>query len=249
MNPEPIAEFIDGAVLGDGEQAVLAITTWSGPGRRPAGRAGGTACSRSRPARGVDVPRFMKSLAAGAGPSARDAESPGHPRSVAKHTVMDLDPGRTRPGRWSRWPSRPPAVQRGDLPGLHQGLPVLPGGHDDEAGPGTIITTIGSMVDAGLGRERLQRGRPAVAVEALDERPSTRLASTWPTGTKGTKTGPSCLSTLVDASDVLLLMSCRGTGACSGADVGAGGRSTWNPKVINKMGDEGYLIKDGQPRA
>ncbi|HEX9035322.1 MAG TPA: B12-binding domain-containing radical SAM protein, partial [Streptosporangiaceae bacterium] len=41
FNPEPIAEFIDGAVLGDGEQAVLTITElirgWKGAGR-PGGR-------------------------------------------------------------------------------------------------------------------------------------------------------------------------------------------------------------------
>src|SRR3954451_5883238 len=43
FNPEPIAEFIDAAVLGDGEQAVLRITDivrdWKAEGR-PAGRAG-----------------------------------------------------------------------------------------------------------------------------------------------------------------------------------------------------------------
>ena len=43
FNPEPIAEFIDGAVLGDGEQAVLAITAlirdWKAAGR-PGGRDG-----------------------------------------------------------------------------------------------------------------------------------------------------------------------------------------------------------------
>src|SRR5258708_27817399 len=37
FNPEPIAEFLDGAVLGDGEQAVLAITElirdWKQAGR------------------------------------------------------------------------------------------------------------------------------------------------------------------------------------------------------------------------
>src|SRR5215469_4959857 len=43
FNPEPIAEFLDGAVLGDGEQAVLAITDlirdWKRDGR-PGGRDG-----------------------------------------------------------------------------------------------------------------------------------------------------------------------------------------------------------------
>src|SRR5215472_14351637 len=43
FNPEPIADFLDGAVLGDGEQAVLAISElvrgWKRAGR-PAGRNG-----------------------------------------------------------------------------------------------------------------------------------------------------------------------------------------------------------------
>src|SRR5499425_474320 len=59
FNPEPIAEFIDGAVLGDGEQAVLTITDlireWKRAGR-PGGRDGllrGLATEG-----GVYVPRF-----------------------------------------------------------------------------------------------------------------------------------------------------------------------------------------------
>src|SRR5262249_57147794 len=43
FNPEPIADFLDGAVLGDGEQAVLVITElvrdWK-RARRPRGRGG-----------------------------------------------------------------------------------------------------------------------------------------------------------------------------------------------------------------
>src|SRR4028119_1511847 len=43
FNPEPIAEFIDAAVLGDGEQAVLSVTSivrqWKADGR-PGGRRG-----------------------------------------------------------------------------------------------------------------------------------------------------------------------------------------------------------------
>src|SRR5580658_8621887 len=59
FNPEPIAEFIDGAVLGDGEQAVLTITAqirdWKAAGR-PGGRDG--LLLRLATAGGVYVPRF-----------------------------------------------------------------------------------------------------------------------------------------------------------------------------------------------
>src|SRR5580658_8262370 len=59
FNPEPVAEFLDGAVLGDGEQAVLAITglirAWKAAGR-PGGRDG--LLLRLAAAGGVYIPRF-----------------------------------------------------------------------------------------------------------------------------------------------------------------------------------------------
>src|ERR1700734_3569165 len=59
FNPEPIADFIDGAVLGDGEQAVLVITelikTWKADGR-PGGRA--EVLLRLAATGGNYVPRF-----------------------------------------------------------------------------------------------------------------------------------------------------------------------------------------------
>src|ERR1700747_1630161 len=59
FNPEPIAEFLDGAVLGDGEQAVLTITglvrEWKAAGR-PGGRDG--LLLRLAADGGVYVPRF-----------------------------------------------------------------------------------------------------------------------------------------------------------------------------------------------
>ncbi len=59
FNPEPVAEFIDGAVLGDGEQAVLTITDlirdWKRAGR-PGGRDG--LLLRLAAQGGVYVPRF-----------------------------------------------------------------------------------------------------------------------------------------------------------------------------------------------
>src|SRR5215469_10400008 len=59
FNPEPIADFIDGAVLGDGEVAVLGITEeirdWKNCGR-PGGRDG--LLLRLAISRGLYVPRF-----------------------------------------------------------------------------------------------------------------------------------------------------------------------------------------------
>src|SRR6266851_8666786 len=59
FNPEPVAEFLDGAVLGDGEQAVLTISDlvaeWKAAGR-PGGRDG--LLLRLATDGGVYVPRF-----------------------------------------------------------------------------------------------------------------------------------------------------------------------------------------------
>src|SRR4051812_13845834 len=59
FNPEPIADFVDAAVLGDGEQAVLEITdvvaAWKAQGR-PGGRV--ELLARLARVEGVYVPRF-----------------------------------------------------------------------------------------------------------------------------------------------------------------------------------------------
>jgi radical SAM superfamily enzyme YgiQ (UPF0313 family) len=93
FNPEPIAEFVDGAVLGDGEQAVLAITElireWKQEGR-PGGRDG--LLLRLAAGAGVYVPRFYDVDYLPDGRIRRVAPNrPGVPHTVAKHTVMDLD--------------------------------------------------------------------------------------------------------------------------------------------------------------
>ena len=93
FNPEPIADFIDGAVLGDGEQAVLAITglvrEWKAAGR-PGGRDGLLLALATRG--GVYVPRFYDVSYRADGTIGRVAPNrPGVPWAVAKHTVSDLD--------------------------------------------------------------------------------------------------------------------------------------------------------------
>ena len=91
FNPEPIADFIDGAVLGDGEEAVLAISA---------------ALQRSKD-EGADREQTLRRLAATAGvyvPAFYDVSygpdgpitgvrpnRPGVPFRVQKFTLMDLD--------------------------------------------------------------------------------------------------------------------------------------------------------------
>src|SRR6266568_3809639 len=93
FNPEPVADFLDAVVLGDGEQAVLAITglirDWKRAGR-PGGRDG--LLLRLSSEGGLYVPRFYDVDYLPDGGIGRVAPNrPGVPHAVAKHTVMDLD--------------------------------------------------------------------------------------------------------------------------------------------------------------
>ena len=93
FNPEPIADFVDAAVLGDGEQIVGTITDvvrdWKAAGC-PGGRDG--LLTRLARTGGVYVPRFydVSYLADGRIAAVRP-NRPGIPERVSKHTVMDLD--------------------------------------------------------------------------------------------------------------------------------------------------------------
>ncbi|HEY9474139.1 MAG TPA: hypothetical protein VIS06_09850, partial [Mycobacteriales bacterium] len=93
FNPEPIAEFIDAAVLGDGEQAVLEITDtlrqWKAEGR-PGGRE--ELLARLARGGGVYVPRFYDVDYLPDGRIRRVVPNrPDVPFRVQKRTVSDLD--------------------------------------------------------------------------------------------------------------------------------------------------------------
>ena len=107
FNPEPIAEFLDGAVLGDGEQAVLAITEairdWKQAGQ-PGGRDG--LLLRLASGAGVYVPRFYDVDYLPDGRIRRVAPNRAGSRSPSPSTPSwTWTSGRTRASRWSRWPS------------------------------------------------------------------------------------------------------------------------------------------------
>ena len=106
FNPEPIADFLDAAVLGDGEEVVLAISEvvreWKGEKEGP----GGSAITRDELLRrlavseNVYVPKFYDVTYAADGTiEAVVPNRPGIPFRVRKHTLMDLD-------RWP-YPAKP----------------------------------------------------------------------------------------------------------------------------------------------
>ena len=93
FNPEPIADFVDAAVLGDGEEVVLAISEvvreWKAEGR-PGGRDG--LLLRLAASGGVYVPKFYDvSYRPDGRIAAVTPNRPDVPARVAKHTLMDLD--------------------------------------------------------------------------------------------------------------------------------------------------------------
>ena len=108
FNPEPIADFLDAAVLGDGEEVVLAISEvvrdWKSEGspRRP-GR--GAALRRLAVSGNIYVPKFYDVVYNQDGSiEAVVPNRPGIPYRVRKHTRWTSTPGPTPPSRWSRSP-------------------------------------------------------------------------------------------------------------------------------------------------
>ena len=173
FNPEPLADFVDAVVIGDGEEAVLAITRlireWK-QGGCPGGR-DGLLLSLAATG-GVYVPKFYDVTYLAGRPDrpghAQQARCPrvGPQAHAARPGRLALPEGPGRPGRRDR--AR--AVQRGDLPRLHARLPFLPGGDDHPAGARAVDHHGRQHGEGGPAVDRLLRGRPAVAVERRPQR-------------------------------------------------------------------------------
>ena len=249
FNPEPVAEFIDGAVLGDGEQAVLAITDlirdWKAAGR-PGGRDGLLLQLAQRG--GVYVPRFYdvhyQPASAGGAIDRVVPNRPGVPRTVAKHTVMDLD----------AWPyPRKPLVPVAEsvherfsveiFRGCTRGCRFCQAGMITRPVRERSITTIG---EHGRGRA----WRPAGSARsgccrcpAPTTARSTRSPSDLADRYEGTNTSLSLPSTRVDAFNVTLADELSRNGRRSGLTFAPEGGTDRIRKVINKMVTEDDLIK------
>src|SRR5215831_15450168 len=243
FNPEPIAEFLDGAVLGDGEQAVLAVTElirdWKRAGR-PGGRDG---LLLRLAADGVYVPRFYDVDYRPDGGIGRVVPNrPGVPRAVAKHTVMDLD----------SWPyPRRPLVPVAEsvherfsveiFRGCTRGCRFCQAGMITRPVRERTVTTIGEMVDAGLAASGFSEvGLLSLSSAAHSEinEIATGLADRY----EGTNTGLSLPSTRVDAFNVTLADELSRGGRRSGLTFAPEGGTDRIRKVINKMVTEDDLI-------
>ena len=166
FNPEPMADFVDAFVIGDGEEAIGEITEVVSAWKR-SGRTAREGVLRELAAiPGVYVPAMYEVDYDGPRIAEIRPRFDDVPERVEKRTVADL----------AEWPypkqqlvpldrggARPP--QRRGVPRLHTRVPVLPGGDDHAPGaraPGRPGAHDGARRPA---PHRVRRGRAHVAVD------------------------------------------------------------------------------------
>jgi radical SAM family uncharacterized protein len=245
FNPEPIADFLDAVVLGDGEQVVLEITDavrdWKAVGA-PGGRQ--EILTRLAAIDGVYVPQFYDvDYLPDGGIAGVSPNRPGVPWRVAKRTVMDLD----------QWPyPKAPLVPLAEA--VHERMSVeifrgcTRGCRFCQAGMITrpvrerSITTIGEMVENGL----RQTGFGEVGLLSLSSADHSEIAEITrglADRYEGTNTALSLPSTRVDAFNVTLANELSRNGRRSGLTFAPEGGSERLRKVINKMVSKEDLIR------
>ncbi len=244
FNPEPIADFIDAAVLGDGEQAVGIITDvireWKQEGR-PGGRE--ELLFRLSGTGGVYVPSMYDVE------YRRRPDQPGRPepgrRALAGQQAHRDGPRRVALPEEAAGPGgreRARADERGDLPRLHPRLPLLPGRDDHPAGARALDPGIGSMVDAGLKATGFEEVG-LLSLSSADHSEIAEVTKQLADRYDGTNTGLSLPSTRVDAFNIDLAQELSRNGRRSGLTFAPEGGSERIRKVINKMVTEDDLVR------
>ena len=245
FNPEPIAAFIDAAIIGDGEEAVLAVSdaikAW-----KAGGRIGGRAALLHVLATqsGCYVPAFYDVEYLEDGRIQRVVPNrPDVPWRVAKHTVMDLD----------AWPyPKAPLVPLAEtvherasveiFRGCTRGCRFCQAGMITRPVRERSLATVGAMVQQAVDASGFDEVG-LLSLSSADHSEIQQIAKSLADRYEGENVGLSLPSTRVDAFNIDLANELTRNGRRSGLTFAPEGGSERMRKVINKQVTEEDLVR------